>query len=120
MVVIEPGRAGRPPRPSRAGPSRHIRESPVALVAIKDIAPVARHIQVLPTIAVIIPGGHAHPESSASDPGLLRHVRKSAVVIITIERVPERFRGRIKIRWATVDEVDVHPPVVVIIEEGAA
>ena len=46
-------------------------------------------------------------------------VSKSSIVVITIEGILEGHSRSIKIRPATVDQIDVHPAIVVIIEEGA-
>ena len=40
-------------------------------------------------------------------------------MVVAIERVFQRLRRREEIGWTTVDEIDVHPAVVVVIEKRA-
>ena len=60
------------------------------------------------------------PKVPPGTPRLLGHVGEGAVAIVLVERVANRLRGLVEIARAAVHQVDVHPAVVVVIEEGAA
>src|SRR5262249_14630468 len=65
----------------------------------------------------------AHPEMShlpASDSGFVGHVGERAVAVVAIESVLDRSFRRKEVRRAAVDEVNVEPPIIVVIEEQPA
>ena len=110
------------------GPSRNVQarlfgdvgKGAVAIIVIEDVPSIASHIEVHPTIAVVISGRGSHAKNAARHSSLIRYIRKRAVVVIVIERVLQRRLRRKKIRWATVDEINVHPTIVVVIKEEPA
>jgi hypothetical protein len=119
VVVIEPHGARRPARCGDTGLVRHVGESSVAIVLIQDAAAVRRHEQVRKTVIVVITDGNAHPERAAGDTSRIGHVRECAVAVVPVERIFQRpFRFE-EIARTAVDEIDVHPAVVVEVEERA-
>ena len=87
---------------------------------VQNAATVGGDEQVRISIVVIVAYRYTHAEGGASgDPGLLRHISERAVSIVLVERVAQRCRGFIEIRWTTVHQVQIHPAVVVIIEKCA-
>src|SRR4029077_20763614 len=49
----------------------------------------------------------------------LGDIGERAVTIVLVERVTERLRGFVEIRRAAVHQVQVHPSVVIVIQERA-
>ena len=120
VVVIEPDGARRPPGRGHARFCGHIGERPIAVVAIEQRASIAGDEDVRPAIVVVVADRDAHAERPARHAGLVRHVGKGAIAIVPQQRVLERRGGLKKVAGTAVHQVDVHPPVVVEIEEGAS
>ena len=81
---------------------------------------VGGHKQVDVAVVVVITSGDAHAESTAGNAGFFRHVGEGAVVVVAIQGVAKRFLGLEEIGRPAVHQVDVHPAVVVVVEEGTA
>ena len=120
VVVVEPDGAGRPAGRREARLLRDIGERAVAVVAVQTRTAARSDEDVREPVVVVVPDGNAHPERSSPDAGPLGDVRERAVAVVLVERVFERLLRSIEVAGAAVDEVDVHPPVVVVIEERAA
>src|SRR5262249_59412616 len=98
----------------------HVGERSVAVVVVQRITAVIGDVEVLPPVTVIVGCGHSHAEPSACDSCFIGHVGERAVVVVVVKGVLERRGRRVEITGAAVDQVDVHPAVVVIVEEGAS
>src|ERR1700756_5904370 len=73
---------------------------------------------VWPSVVVIVPDGYAHPIARPSDSGTLGHIGERAVVIISIQTVPVPRRFFLQRRYGSaVYQIDVEPPVSVIVEQ---
>src|SRR6266540_4056116 len=73
----------------------------------------------LAVFIIVEPDGAGGP-SRRRDSGFLGYVCERAVAVVVIEGVPGRIAGCEKIRRATVNEIDIHPAIIVVIEEHAA
>jgi hypothetical protein len=51
---------------------------------------------------------------------MLRNVGECTVAIVAVKRITQRLRRIIEVGFSAVDQVDVHPAIVVKIEEGAS
>src|SRR6266498_792517 len=120
VVIVEPNGAGGPAWRGHTGLLAHIRKRPISTVMIEDVSSVAGNVKILPAVAIVITRGHAHTEASPCHAGFLGDVGECSIVIIMIKRVLERFCRSKKIGRSAIDEVDIHPTIVVIIEEGAS
>ena len=120
VVIVEPDCARAPSGRAHARLLGHVREGAVAVVAVEDIAPHLRHINVRIAVPVVIPHGDAHPIASSGAPRLFRHIGESSVAIVAVKRIPQRLGRIVEVRFAAVDEIDVHPAVIVVIQEGAS
>ncbi len=120
VVVIEPDRAGTPAWSRDTRFLRHVGEGAVAIVVIEDAASVLRNVEVWEAISVVIPHRNTHAIATPSHAGFLRHVGECAVAIVAIQRVAQGMRRLVEIAFAAVDEVNVHPAVIVVIEEGTS
>src|SRR4029077_3003606 len=90
------------------------------IVAIEDAFAVLGDVEVGETIAVIVADGDSLPEAACAHAGFLSYISESSVAIVVVERVAEGRSGREEIAGTTIDEVQVHPAVVVVVEECAA
>ncbi len=89
----------------------------------ENVDAVVGYVKILPAIAVEIGGRGAHTEVAhlaARDARLFGHVGERAIAVVAIERVLDRSFGRVEIGWSTVNEIDIHPTVVIEVEEETA
>src|SRR5207247_6387776 len=119
IVVIKPCGAGSPAGSAQAGLFRHIRKRPIAIVVIQNAAAVLRDVEIGPAVIIIVSYGGAHPVAAAGNTRFFRDVGKSAVAIVVAQRVTQRRIWSEEITLPAVDQVHVHPAVVVVIEKGA-
>ena len=120
VVVVEPHGARAPSRRRDSGLLRHIGERAVAVVVIQNASPILRHVDVGEAVAVVIAHRDALAIASGANARLLRDVGKSAVAIVAIERIAQRRLGIIEVALPAVDQIDVHPSVIVVVQKGAA
>src|SRR6185369_8792774 len=100
----------------------NVGESAVAVVVEEDVHAVIRDVQVLETVAIKVRRGSAHSEVAhlaTRDAGFVSYISESAVAVVAVESVLDRSLGSVKIRWAAVDQIDIHPTIVIKIEEQA-
>ena len=71
-------------------------------------------------VAVVVANRDALAVAAGRHPGFFGHVGKRAVTIVAIERIAQGRIGSEEVALAAVDQIDVHPPVVVVVEESAA
>ncbi len=120
VVVVEPHRARGPSGSRDAGLFRNVSEGSVAVVVIQNASSILGHVQIGKAVAVIVAHGDTLPVAAGRDAGLLRDVGEGSISIVAIERVAQRRIGIVEVTLAAVDEIDVHPSVIVVIEKGAA
>ena len=91
------------------------------VIVVKDVASVARNVHIGPAIAVVVGDRNAHAEGlgvrQAGTPG---HIGKCAVVVVVVERVPQRLLRREEVGWTAIYEQDIGPAVIVVVDEGTA
>ena len=119
-VVIEPDPAGGPAGSQDAGRLGHVREASIPVVPIEIVGPVVGDVEVLPAVAIVVGDHDAHAESPPRNARFIGDVGEGPIPAVAIEGVPERSGWSIKIRAPAVDQVQVHPSVVVVVEERAA
>src|SRR5262249_53138430 len=120
IVIVEPDCTGGPTRGSDPCLVGHVSEGAIAIVPVKNAAAVLRNIEIGKPIKVVIGHSNAHSVASAWHASLLRYVGKRAIAIVTIQRVAKRGLWVEEIAAAAIDQIDVHPAVIVVVEEGAA
>ena len=120
FVVVDPGGAGAEfLRPQQSRFLRHIGERAVAIVVKQMALPVSGDKKIVIAIIVIVAHRHAHPEEFDVEPRLVRHIGECAVMIVMIElrrRVFLLVPGPVH----SVNQENVRPAVVVVIDEGHA
>ena len=119
VVIVKPDCARTPSGDPDAGLLRNIGKCSISIIAIQNVSSVIRHVDVWQTVAVVVANGNAHPVTSASNPGLLRDIGEGPVSIVAVERIAERLWGIIKVALPAVDEIYVHPSVVVVVKKSA-
>src|ERR1700719_1350408 len=120
IVIVKPHRTGSPSGCGDASLHGYVGECAVSIVVIQNAAPVLRHIEIGESVAIIVADGNTLTVSARGYASLFGDVRESAVAVVSIQSVPQWRIGRVKIALAAVDEIDVHPAVVVVIQERAA
>src|ERR1043166_1632816 len=124
VIEVEPDRA-RGPVPlkdfgAQASLFADIGERAVAVVVIKNRVAVGGHEDIGEAVVVIVGDRYAHAESAAGYARGFGHVGERAVAIVLVERVANRLFRLEEIAWPAIDQVDVHPTVVVVVQECAA
>src|SRR5580698_1481204 len=124
-IVIHPSRAGgelvRPPKPGRLS---DVSKSSVAIVVEKMALADRSYENVVESVVVVIADGDAESEERNAEPGLTGHVGESAVMIIVVElqraRAVRMMQRGVSRPVLPVDQQNVGPSVVVVIDERAA
>ena len=101
---------------------RDVDEGAVAPVLVQNIATEIGDEQVGEAVIVVIRGDAAKTPATAGDAGLERHVRERAVTVIAIKMVGGSlgfFALQIR-KSGTVDQIQVHPAVVVVVDPADA
>ena len=81
-VVAQPGRL------------RHVSESAVAIVAVKQVLPPSGNEEVLEAVVVVVADADAAAPAVVHQPGLLCDIGKAAVAVVVIEAVGGVRRAR--------------------------
>ena len=85
---------------------------------VQDASAILSDVNIREAIAIVVAHGHSLAIAAAGYPGFFSDVGESAVAVISIERVAQRRTWVVEITLAAIDQVNVHPAVVVVIEEG--
>ncbi len=117
IVIIEPDRARAPARSGDARPFGDIGERTVAVVVIENAAAVLRNVEVGKSISIVVPHGYALSVAPGCDARFFGDIGKTAVVIIAVEGVAQGWSRVKEVTFATVHEIDIHPAVIVVVEE---
>src|SRR6266480_3259947 len=120
VVVIEPDGARAPAGSGDSGFGGDIGESAITIVVVENTLSVLREVKVRKAIVVVIADGYTHAVGIPRDAGFFGDVGESAIAVVAVERVPQRMRRCVEVTLTAVDEVDVHPAVVIVVDEGAA
>src|SRR6202011_469644 len=106
IVVIEPHRAGCPPRSGHPSLFRYIRKRAISVVVKQNTPPVLRDVQIRESVSVVITNCHTLPKSPGGHPRLLRNVAKRSVAVVVIQRIAQRRIRRVEITLPAVDQIN--------------
>src|SRR4029077_2091917 len=121
VVVIAESRAGAPATGiAHAGFSSDVGERSIAIVVIEHGAVEISNVEIFPSVVVVVANRQAEAPSTVRDPGFGAYVGEGAVVIVAVELVGMALAGAHVFQGGAVDQEDVHPAVVVVIEDGDA
>ena len=92
------------------------------------ILTIAGHVEIDPTIVIIVASGDAHAEAFTFHPSTFSYVFKCAISFLMIESVPESGIGLVGqgalrhrvFQQCAVGKEDIHPPIVVVIKDRHA
>ena len=124
VVVVEEGRARLQgvPRHRDARPGGDVGEVAVALVVVEHVVAVVRHQDVHEAVVVVVAHGDALRvalDPRAAQPRLGGHVDETPAARVAEEAVEAgRVRAHVLGRGRPVQEEQVHPAVVVVVERG--
>src|SRR5262245_36787377 len=120
LVVIDEGRAAPPSglQARHADLLRYVREHALAVVFIKRVPAVVRNEKVVEAVVVVIADADRLPPPRASQPRLFGHVGESPVTVVAVETICRLLPFRKAAEARPVDEEEVEPAVVVVIEPG--
>src|SRR5277367_5351274 len=120
VIVVEPDCAGGPSGSCNAGLFGYVSEGSVAVVAVENTSPVLGHIQVREAVAIVVADCDALPVTAPCNACFFSYVGEGSVTVVAVERVAQRGSRIVEVTLAAVDEIDVHPSVIVVVEECAA
>ena len=93
VVIVEPSGMRTPTARRNASLICDIRESPVPIIAIENVAAALRYIDIGKAVSVVISHGDAHAIASARPPPSFRcDISESAVAVVAIKRILQRMR----------------------------
>ncbi len=119
-VIVHPGGAGgKFVRAPQAGGLGHIVEGSVAVVVKQMALPQRGDEKILKAIVVVIAHGHSQTEHGNRQAGFASDVGEASVVVVVIQLERggcTRMAGPV----FAIDQHDVGPSVVVVVNEGAA
>ena len=119
-IVIGETAAGRPAAAADAGGLGHVRERAVVVVAVQVVAAERGDVEILPAVAVHVRGADAHAPARAADAGAVGDVFELPAAEVAVERAARRLGSVGAVDRQGIDEVDVQPAVVVVVEERDA
>ena len=79
-----------------------------------------RDVEVSKSVAVVVADGDTLSVSSCAYPSLLGDIGEGAIAIVAIQRISQRWIRIEEVALSAIDEIYIHPPVVVVVEECAA
>src|SRR6266480_7756799 len=82
VVIITPGRSGRPSLQCYPGLLGDVGESAVVVVVIQAVLAVVGDVDVRPTIVIVVPHGHTKAPTLVRNTGLFGGLAKSAVMVV--------------------------------------
>ena len=120
-VVVAPGGAGGPVAERDAGFLGDVGEGAVVVVVVEAVLAEVADVDVGPAVVVVVADGHAEAPAVVGHAGFCGDVGEGAVVVVVEERGVRRrgFAGQ-RVEGGAVDEIDVEPAIVVVIEQRDA
>jgi|SRR5580658_85799 hypothetical protein len=96
----------------------YVGECSVAVVVIEDVFSVVGDVEIFPAVVVVIPDANALAPAGVSETGFLRNVGEGAVVIVVVQMAGGCLCGKRRVEACPVDDENIWPPIVVVIEDG--
>src|SRR5581483_2271431 len=100
--------------------NRYIRESAIAIVVVEDSTIEIGDEEVLPPIIVVVAHGDAESPPAMRQPGLGGHVGESSIMVVAVQLAGVALPGTDVFDRRAIDQQDVDPAVIVIVECGNA
>ena len=122
VVVVIPKRRAGPPPPGIAHASLrgHVSERAIVVVMVENGTFKIGNIEIFPAVVVVVTYGHAESPPAMCQARLDRYIGEGAIVIVAI-KLAGMALGRVQVlERRTVDQKNIHPAVVVIVEDSDA
>ena len=121
-VEIEEGGAGVPPglMVKEAARARDVRERPVAVVVVKHVLAVIGDEQIEKAVVIVVARAHPLTPPMFDEAGLGCNVRKGTIAIVLVEMIGRLLAAREVDGAPAVDDEDVRPFVIVVVEDCRA
>src|SRR5207249_3846573 len=98
----------------------HVGESAVAIVAVQNILSVLSNVEVCISIAIVVACRDSHSISAPGYSRLLGYILEASVAIVSVQRISNGLFWLVEITFPAVDEINVHPAVIIEIKKRAA
>src|SRR5208282_35588 len=96
-------------------------ECAVVIVVVEAVLAEVRDIDIRPAIVVVVRNGDTETPALVSDARFVRHVRECAVVIVVQQhRAGRRFFTLQRAKRRSVQQVNIEPAIVVVVEQRDA
>ncbi len=118
-VVIDKSRVRAPPYIPNRSRSRDLGEYTVPFIPVQHIRPVVGHVQIRIAVVVIVADSRAHAKAIVARASRGRDVGKGSISLVAIVRVGTAWAA-ITGHGRAVDNVQVEPPVAIVVEKGRA
>ena len=121
MIEVSPGRASGPATESDASFFGHIGERAVMMVVIKTVSAEIGDVDVRPPVVIVITYGYAEAPAFIGYACMIGGVGECAIVIIVKQHRSGRgFLSFLRGKRGAVEQVDVEPSVIVVIQQSDA
>src|SRR5580692_1843411 len=119
-VVIEKTASSAPPRlfVQKPGGLRYVRKRAVAIVAVKDVLSEVGAKNIFKPVVIVVPDANARSPADGTQARLFCNVRERPITIVLVQSV--RGLGRSAFEPGATQQKNIHPSIVVIINERAA
>jgi len=87
---------------------------------VEDTAAVLRYVKIGKPVVVVVAHRGSHPEASRTDASFFGDIGEGPIAIVSVEAIPQRLFRCVEVALAAIDQVDIKPAVLVVVEEGAA
>ena len=87
---------------------------------VEPVLAVVSDVEVVEAVVVVVACADSLSPAARSQPGLLSHVGKAAIVIVVEQMIGGSGLARRHLKGGAVDDEDVGPAIIVIIKDGDA
>src|ERR1700716_249816 len=120
IVVVEPNCTGSPTGRGDTGLLCDVGKSSVSVVVIQNAFSVLGHVEIGEAIVIVVAHCGTHSIAPSGYASFFRHVAEGTIPIVPIEGIAEWRIRIVEIATSAIDQVNIHPAVIVVIEKRAA
>src|SRR5437762_1182644 len=96
----------------------YVGEGAVAIIAVEEVLPKPRNENVVKAVVIVIANANAASPTNRAQSGFFRDICESAIAIVLVKAIGRALGSAFQAR--SRQNENVHPPVVVVVNEGAA
>ena len=86
---------------------------------IKNVSTILRYVEVRESVAIVVANRNPLSIAASGHVCLFRHISKRSIAVIAKERIAQWWGGIKEVALSAVHEINIHPTIVVVIEECA-